>query len=42
METPVELSNFSFNMREGALKSTAGELTDAEAVLEERGCYGHD
>lgn len=42
METPVEFNNFSFNMREGALKSRAGESTHAEAGLEECGCYGHD
>lgn len=42
METSVELNNFSFHVREGALKSTAGDSTHAEAVLEECGRYGHD
>lgn len=34
METAVELNNFSFNMREGELKSTAWDSTHAESVLE--------
>lgn len=38
METPVVLNNFSFNMKEGELKSTAWDSTHAKAVLEECDC----